>query len=68
MVVPLRSIVKFVSNLKKYWFKRCRTYFQNFNIIGAVARELHLLKLMGVEIFFIFQIWSKHFLLLKHNF
>jgi hypothetical protein len=50
IIVPLKSAVGFVSNLKKFKFRRCRRFSQNFSIIGVVVRELHLLEVKGVEI------------------
>jgi hypothetical protein len=34
-------------------------FFQNFNIIEFVTRELHLPEVEGVELLFFSQIWSK---------
>jgi hypothetical protein len=41
-----------VSNFKKFLFKRCRRFSPNFNTIGLVVRELHLLEVVGVVVEF----------------
>jgi hypothetical protein len=48
IIVPPKSTVGFVSNLKKLLFKRCRRFSSNFSIIGFAVRELHLLEVEGV--------------------
>jgi hypothetical protein len=48
IVVPPKSTVGFVSNLKQSLFRRCRRFSPNFSIIGFVVRELHLLEVEGV--------------------
>jgi hypothetical protein len=59
IVVPPKSIVGFVSNLKKLLFRRCRRFSPNFIIIGFVVRELHLPEVEGVEIVYFFLNLSK---------
>jgi len=54
IIVPPKSTVGFVSNLKKFLFKRCRRFSSNFSIIGLVVRELHLSEVEGVELSFFF--------------
>jgi hypothetical protein len=41
-----------VSNLKQFFFKRCRRFSLNFNIIGLVVKELHLSEMEGVVVEF----------------
>jgi hypothetical protein len=53
IVVPLKSTVGFVSNLKKSYFKRCKRFSQNFSIIGVTVRELHLPEVEGVETIYV---------------
>jgi hypothetical protein len=36
-------------------------FSQTFNIIGVVARELHLLKVKGVEVFFFLKYGQNNF-------
>jgi hypothetical protein len=48
IVVPLKSTLGFVSNSKKFLFRRCRRFFPNFSIIGFAVRELHLPEVEGV--------------------
>jgi hypothetical protein len=48
IIISLRSTIGFVSNFKQFNFRRCKMFFQNFNNIKVVARELHLLKVKGV--------------------
>jgi hypothetical protein len=59
IVVSLKFTIGFVSNFKQFQFRKCKMFFQNFNVIGFVARELHLLEVEGVDYFFFIQIWSK---------
>jgi hypothetical protein len=59
IVVPPKSIVGFVSNLKEFMFRRCRRFSPNFSIIGFSMRELHLLEVEGVEIVYFFLNLSK---------
>jgi hypothetical protein len=47
-----KSTVGFVSNLKKFLFRRCTRFSSNFSIIGFVVRELHLLEVKGVIVEF----------------
>jgi hypothetical protein len=54
LVVPPKSTVGFVSNLKQFLFRRCKKFVPNFNIIGFFVRELHLLEVEGVEIVYFF--------------
>jgi hypothetical protein len=42
----------FVSNFKKFLFRRCRRFSPNFNIIGLVVKELHLPEVEGVIVEF----------------
>jgi hypothetical protein len=53
IIVPLKSTVGFVSNFKKYYFRRCRRFFKNFSIIGVAIRELHLPEVEGVETIYV---------------
>jgi hypothetical protein len=48
IVVPPKSTVGFVSNLKNFMFGRCRRFSPNFNIIKLAVRELHLPEVEGV--------------------
>jgi hypothetical protein len=48
IVVPPKSTVGFVSNLKQFIFGRCRRFSPKFNIIGFVVRGLHLPEVEGV--------------------
>jgi hypothetical protein len=48
IVVPPKSTVGFVSNLKKFMFRRRKRFSPKFSIIGFVVRELHLLEIEGV--------------------
>jgi hypothetical protein len=41
-----------VSNLKKFLFRRCRTFSLNLNIISLVVKELHLPEVEGVVVEF----------------
>jgi hypothetical protein len=50
IVGHLKSTIGFVLNFKKFYFRRCKRFSQNFNIIGVVVRELHLSEVEGVEI------------------
>jgi hypothetical protein len=43
-------------------------FFQNFNNIKVVARELHLLKVKGVWSCFLLKFGQKKLSILKHNF
>jgi hypothetical protein len=52
MVVPPKSTVGFVSNLKEFLFRRCRRFSLNFSIIGLVVRELHLPEVESVVVEF----------------
>ncbi len=47
-----KSTVGFLSNFKKFLFRRCRRFSPNFNIIGLAIRELHLLEVVGVIVEF----------------
>ncbi len=49
IVVFPKSTVGFVSNFNQFFFRRCRRVSPNFNTIGVVVRELHLLEVEGVE-------------------
>jgi hypothetical protein len=51
IVVPLKSIVGFVSNLKQFLFRRCRRFSLNFSIIEFDVRELHLPEVKGLKLF-----------------
>jgi hypothetical protein len=42
-----------VSNLKKFFFRKCRRFSPNFSIIGLVVRELHLSEVEGVVVEFV---------------
>jgi hypothetical protein len=59
IVVPPKSTVGFVSNLKKFLFRRCRRFSPNFSLMGFVVKELHLLEVEGVEIVYFFLNLSK---------
>jgi len=48
IVVAPKSTIGFVSNFKKFLFKRCRRFSSNFSIIGLAIRELHLPGVKGV--------------------
>jgi hypothetical protein len=54
IVVPPKSIVGFVSNFKKFLFRRCRRFSPNFNTIDLAVRELQLLEVEGVEFVYFF--------------
>jgi len=51
IVVPPKSTVGFVSNLKQFLFRRCRKFSPNFSIIDLAVKELHLLEVERVEFF-----------------
>jgi hypothetical protein len=51
LVVPLKSIVGFLSNLNQLLVRRCRRFSPNFSIIGFTVRELHLLEVEGLNLF-----------------
>jgi hypothetical protein len=59
IVVPPKSIIGFVSNLKKFMFRRCKRFFPNFSIVGFDVRELHLPEVEGFEIVYFFLNLSK---------
>jgi hypothetical protein len=48
IVVPPKYTIRFLSNLKKHLFRRCKRLSVNFNIIGLAVRELHLPRVKGV--------------------
>jgi hypothetical protein len=48
LFVPLKSTIRFVSNINQFLFRRCRRFSPIFNIIGFAVRELHLLEVEGV--------------------
>jgi hypothetical protein len=48
IVVPPKSTIGFVSNLKQFLFRKCRRFSLDFSIIGFAVRELHLPKVEGV--------------------
>ncbi len=48
IVVLLKSTVGFGSNFFKIFFRRCTSFFPNFNIIGLAVKELHLPGVEGV--------------------
>ncbi len=52
IVVPPKSTIGFVSNLKQFLFKRCKRFFPNFSIIDLAVRKLHLLGVEGVIVEF----------------
>jgi len=52
IVLPPKSTVGFVSNLKLFLFRKCRRFFPNFSIIGLAIRELHLPEVEGVVVEF----------------
>jgi hypothetical protein len=37
-----------VSNLKQFFFRRCKNFSSNFNIIEFAVREIHLPEIKGV--------------------
>jgi hypothetical protein len=43
-----------VSKLDQFYSARCKSSSQKFSIIGFVVKELHLLKVEEVELFFFF--------------
>jgi hypothetical protein len=43
-----------VSKLDQFYFARCKSSSQKFSIIGFAMKELHLLKVEEVELFFFF--------------
>jgi hypothetical protein len=59
IVVPPKSTIGFVSNLKQFMLSRCKRFSPNFSIIGFVVRELHLLEVEGVEMVYFFLNLSK---------
>jgi hypothetical protein len=59
IVVPPKSTVGFVSDLKKFMFRRCKSFSPNFRIIGFAVRELHLPEVEGFEIVYFFLNLSK---------
>ncbi len=48
IIFPPKSTVGFMSNLNQFLFRRCKSFFPNFNIIGFAMRGLHLLEVEGV--------------------
>jgi len=59
IIVPPKSNVGFLSNLKKFLCRRCRSFSPNFSIIRFVINELHLSKVEGIEIVYFFPNLSK---------
>ncbi len=52
IIVFPKSTIGFVSNLKRFFFRRCKRFSSNFSIIGFNVRELHLLEVEGVIVEF----------------
>jgi hypothetical protein len=62
LIGSLKSTVGLVSKLDQFYFSRCGSSSQKFSIIGFAVKELHLLKVEEVELFFSFLNLSKWFL------
>ncbi len=59
ILVPTKSTIGFVSNFKKFSFRRCRRFFPNFNIIEFNCKGVTFAGSKGVEIVCFFLNLSK---------